>query len=429
YLDQARCRKILCDRLVIFLALFLLIILFGSFKGIFIRNPATMFSLSKGEPPTPPSTATSPPTAEIATPCELPQFQKTEVPLRTQSAPMTMPSTSTDQQTEIGVSTRDIPPIRTHSAPMEPDSGFEASPCGLSDPGSSNFHFFADDNDVGFDDVFVDDDTPEVLLEREEDDDEWCSDCGEISSCSCSRAESSATVRAAATSFTDPNTCDSDSSNRSSSPLSPPPSSWPIPASCAHIHNDRLPCPRCSGDESLEDQTSSMSYLQNIVASRSYPGSYPAALLHWWTQSSPSSSVFSPRVAAALSRTSNRSDDRRSSRSRRRQIDSDASSSSSCDENSADELFPTSCEGASYLEDLATMTETEELRVTSPEQLPDLVPLSSESSSRRVRSQSVSIPLDHEYIREIGSSLRRFSNEFENRFAVRNGTVNHGGRH
>ncbi|GBM25446.1 hypothetical protein AVEN_261566-1 [Araneus ventricosus] len=67
-----------------------------------------------------------------------------------------------------------------------------------------------------------------------------------------------------------------------------------------------------------------------------------------------------------------------------------------------------------------TMTEAQELRVTSPEQLPDLVPLSLESSSRRVRSQSVSIPLDHEYIREIGVSLRRFSNEFENRFAERN---------
>ncbi|GBM25453.1 hypothetical protein AVEN_261570-1 [Araneus ventricosus] len=314
-----------------------------------------MFSLSKGEPPTPPSTATSPPTAEIgATPCELPQFRKTEGPLRTHSAPVTLASASTDQQqTEIGVTIRDLPPIRTQSAPMEPDSGFEASPCCLSDPGSGSFHFFSDDNDVGFDDVFLDDDASALLLERE-DDEEWCPDCGEISSCSCSRAESSATVRAAMSGYTDPNTCDSDSSNRSSSPQSPPPSSWPIPATCTHIHNDRLPCPRCSGDESLEDQTSSVSYLHNIVASRSYPGSYPAALLQWWTQSSPSSSVFSPRVAAALSRTADRSDDRRSSRSRRRQIDSDASSSSSCDENSADELFPPSCEGASYLEDLTT---------------------------------------------------------------------------
>ncbi|KAF8788689.1 hypothetical protein HNY73_006702 [Argiope bruennichi] len=63
-----------------------------------------------------------------------------------------------------------------------------------------------------------------------------------------------------------------------------------------------------------------------------------------------------------------------------------------------------------------TMAEPEELRVDSPEHLA----LPSESSSRRARSQSVSIPLDHDYLREIGISLRRLSNDFENRLAERN---------
>ncbi|XP_055925676.1 uncharacterized protein LOC129957400 [Argiope bruennichi] len=387
-----------------------------------------MFSISKGEPPTPPSTTVNPSTAEIEiTPREQPQNQKMEAITRSLSAPVESKSTSTNQPaTEIGIAGRQLPLIRTQSAPFESDSGFEASPSSLNDPVCSNFPFFPDDNDVGFDDVFEDDASSillervdaasSILLERVDDDDDCCPNCNEVSSCSCSRAESSATVRAAMTSYTDPNTCDSDSSNRSSSPQSPPPSSWPIPASCNHIHNDRLPCPRCSGRESLQTPTSSMSYLHDMVASRSYPGSYPASLLHWWNQSSPSASVFSPRVAAALSRTSNRSDDRRSSR--RRQIDSDASSISSlsCDEHSDDELFPTSCEGGAYLDDLGTMAEPEELRVDSPEHLA----LPSESSSRRARSQSVSIPLDHDYLREIGISLRRLSNDFENRLAERN---------
>ncbi|KAF8788690.1 hypothetical protein HNY73_006702 [Argiope bruennichi] len=409
-----------------------------------------MFSISKGEPPTPPSTTVNPSTAEIEiTPREQPQNQKMEAITRSLSAPVESKSTSTNQPaTEIGIAGRQLPLIRTQSAPFESDSGFEASPSSLNDPVCSNFPFFPDDNDVGFDDVFEDDassillervdaassmllermdDASSILLERVDDASSMLLErVDDASSILLERVDDDDTVVQIVTRLHPALAAEQSLQLLSSSPQSPPPSSWPIPASCNHIHNDRLPCPRCSGRESLQTPTSSMSYLHDMVASRSYPGSYPASLLHWWNQSSPSASVFSPRVAAALSRTSNRSDDRRSSRSRRRQIDSDASSISSlsCDEHSDDELFPTSCEGGAYLDDLGTMAEPEELRVDSPEHLA----LPSESSSRRARSQSVSIPLDHDYLREIGISLRRLSNDFENRLAVRNGIVNGGGR-
>ncbi|GFY50138.1 hypothetical protein TNIN_316201 [Trichonephila inaurata madagascariensis] len=195
-----------------------------------------------------------------------------------------------------------------------------------------------------------------MLLESENTNDS-CPDCGESNSCTCSRTESSSTVRTATSPsnyVVDSNVCDSDTSGQPSSVRT---SSLPIiiPRPFPGVHRERR---ARSNEDNVVSSQERYALLHELTNSRTHPGGYPSRFIQFWNgaQSSPSGlqvidelpRTF-PLAVTGASRTINR-------RNWRRRIDSDSSIELSSDE----EEYPVHFEGSTYGEDLPAFAHASE---------------------------------------------------------------------
>ncbi|GFU40135.1 hypothetical protein NPIL_459831 [Nephila pilipes] len=253
----------------------------------YLHKGSEMFSLSTGEPPTPPSL-----------------------------------------ESDNGQQSRSVPSslVRT----QELDSGYVPSPAAVCDPSGELYFFdrsFVPPTAVSSEeslccDVF--DDVIECVLLH---DSNFCSDCGESVPCTCSRTESSATVRASTprNCVMDSNVCDSDGQ-------SPTARTSSMPIIIPRPHNERQERPSPSNNIVVPPRIS-FAQLRDLMCSRTHPGGFPSRYIQWLNRVHPSElrsleeeRDAQPRAAEG-SRTRNR-------RNWRRQIDSDFSDSSDDDDNS-----------------------------------------------------------------------------------------------
>ncbi|GFW28884.1 uncharacterized protein TNCV_202071 [Trichonephila clavipes] len=289
----------------------------------YLHIGSIMFSLSTGEPPTPPS-------------------------------PRSTDSVTND---ESGLRTLEAAASRVHAlATQVRDSGYETPATAICVP-SGDLHFFDRDfvtppavsSEESLFDVFDDCSESMMLLESENNND-LCPDCGESNSCTCSRTESSSTVRTATSTsnyVVDPNVCDSDTSGQSSSVRT---SSLPIiiPRPFPGVHQER---PARSNEDNVVSSQERYALLHELTNSRTHPGGYPSRMIQFWNSAHPPSLL---QVIDELSRTvrlgvsgASRTINRRNWR---RRIDSDSSLSSD------EEDYPVHIEESTYAEDLPAYT-------------------------------------------------------------------------